>query len=32
MLTGKALLVGAGLFDLVREEQVTTWWQHARML
>lgn len=32
MLAGIALILGAGLFTLVREEQATRWWRSARML
>lgn len=32
MLIGIALILGAGLFTLVREEQVTGWWQRMRMI
>lgn len=32
MLIGIALILGAGLFTLVREEQVTGWWRRMRML
>jgi S-adenosylmethionine uptake transporter len=32
MLAGIALILGAGLFTLVREEQATRWWRSARMV
>lgn len=32
MLIGIVLILGAGLFTLVREEQVTGWWKRARMI
>jgi S-adenosylmethionine uptake transporter len=32
MLVGIALILGAGLFTLVREEQATRWWRSARMV
>ncbi|GAB2551129.1 DMT family transporter [Rhodanobacter koreensis] len=32
MLIGIVLILGAGLFTLVREEQVTGWWKRARMV
>jgi len=32
MLAGIALILGAGLFTLVREEQVTGWWRRARLV
>ena len=32
MLAGIALILGAGLFTLVREEKVTPWWRRAKMV
>ncbi len=32
MATGIAIILGAGLFTFVREEQVTQWWKRMRML
>jgi S-adenosylmethionine uptake transporter len=32
MLFGIALILGAGLFTLVREEQVTGWWRRAKLV
>lgn len=32
MLIGIVLILGAGLFTLVREEKVTPWWRRAKML
>ena len=32
MLVGIALILGAGLFTLVREEQVTGWWRRMRLV
>ncbi|HTV84414.1 MAG TPA: DMT family transporter [Dyella sp.] len=32
MLVGIVLILGAGLFTLVREEKVTPWWRRAKML
>jgi S-adenosylmethionine uptake transporter len=32
MLVGIVLILGAGLFTLVREEQVTGWWRRIRMM
>lgn len=32
MAVGIAIILGAGLFTLVREEQVTLWWKRARMI
>ena len=32
MAIGIAIILGAGLFTFVREEQVTRWWQRIRML
>jgi len=32
MLIGIALILGSGLFTLVREEKVTGWWKRARMV
>jgi len=32
MALGIAIILGAGLFTLVREEQVTQWWKRMRML
>jgi S-adenosylmethionine uptake transporter len=32
MLVGIVLILGAGLFTLVREEQVTPWWRRTKML
>jgi S-adenosylmethionine uptake transporter len=32
MLVGIALILGAGLFTLVREEQVTSWWRRAKLV
>ena len=32
MLLGIALILGAGLFTLVREEQVTPWWRRAKLV
>jgi drug/metabolite transporter (DMT)-like permease len=32
MLLGIAIILGAGLFTLVREEKVTPWWRRARMI
>jgi S-adenosylmethionine uptake transporter len=32
MLVGIVLILGAGLFTLVREEKVTSWWKRAKMV
>jgi S-adenosylmethionine uptake transporter len=32
MLAGIVMILGAGLFTLVREEKKTTWWRRARMM
>ena len=32
MLVGIVLILGAGLFTLVREEKVTSWWKRVRMV
>lgn len=32
MLIGIALILGAGLFTLVREERVTPWWRRAKLV
>lgn len=32
MLAGIAMILGAGLFTLVREEKMTGWWKRARLL
>jgi S-adenosylmethionine uptake transporter len=32
MLVGIVLILGAGLFTLVREEKVTPWWRRTKML
>jgi len=32
MAIGIAIILGAGLFTLLREEQVTVWWKRARMI
>jgi S-adenosylmethionine uptake transporter len=32
MLAGIALILGAGLFTLLREEQVSAWWRRARLV
>jgi drug/metabolite transporter (DMT)-like permease len=32
MLLGIAIILGAGLFTLVREEKVTPWWRRARLV
>lgn len=32
MLVGIVMILGAGLFTLVREEKMTGWWKRARML
>ena len=32
MATGIAIILGAGLFTFVREEQVTRWWKRVRMI
>lgn len=32
MALGMAIILGAGMFTLVREEQVTSWWKRIRML
>jgi S-adenosylmethionine uptake transporter len=32
MAIGIAIILGAGLFTFVREEQVTRWWKRARMI
>lgn len=32
MAIGIAIILGAGLFTLLREEQVTLWWKRARMI
>jgi S-adenosylmethionine uptake transporter len=32
MAIGIAIILDAGLFTLLREEQVTLWWQRARMI
>ncbi|PWK92870.1 S-adenosylmethionine uptake transporter [Fulvimonas soli] len=32
MLAGIALILGAGIFTLVREEKVTPWWRRAKMI
>jgi S-adenosylmethionine uptake transporter len=32
MAIGIAIILGAGLFTFVREEQVTQWWKRMRML
>jgi len=32
MLVGIALILGAGLFTLVREEKVTRWWWRAKLV
>lgn len=32
MLVGIAIILGAGLFTLVREEKVTPWWRRARLV
>jgi S-adenosylmethionine uptake transporter len=32
MALGIALILGAGLFTLVREERKTTWWRRTRVL
>ena len=32
MLIGIAMILGAGLFTLVREERVTGWWRRARLV
>lgn len=32
MVTGIAIILGAGLFTFVREEQVTRWWKRVRMI
>jgi hypothetical protein len=32
MAIGIAIILGAGLFTFVREEQVTRWWQKIRMI
>jgi drug/metabolite transporter (DMT)-like permease len=31
MAVGIAIILGAGLFTLVREEKVTGWWKRIRM-
>jgi len=32
MLIGIALILGAGLFTLVREGQVTPWWRRQKLV
>jgi S-adenosylmethionine uptake transporter len=32
MLAGIALILGSGLFTLVREGQVTSWWRRTRLV
>jgi S-adenosylmethionine uptake transporter len=32
MLVGIVMILGAGLFTLVREEQKTAWWRRTRVL
>jgi S-adenosylmethionine uptake transporter len=32
MLAGIVLILGAGLFTLVREEKVTGWWRRTRLV
>ena len=32
MLIGIALILGSGLFTLVREGQVTSWWRRMRLV
>ena len=32
MLIGIALILGSGLFTLVREEKVTPWWRRTKMV
>ncbi|HBK45779.1 MAG TPA: EamA family transporter, partial [Xanthomonadaceae bacterium] len=32
MVVGIALILGAGLFTLVREEKVTHWWRRTRIV
>ena len=32
MLAGIVMILGAGLFTLVREEKMTGWWRRAKVL
>jgi S-adenosylmethionine uptake transporter len=32
MLIGIVMILGAGLFTLVREEKVTSWWKRTKMV